>query len=270
MNKKILASVMAFSLLIPNTVFADTVSYNEAVEGVTISGDSVVEEPVINVDVPTSDDIVINPYMIGFKADKDTVSANGKHNPIVSNPHTLTNNGNTPIAISIEAFKVSGGAANEDTGVFPVTVIAGSAAKAKAKSINIYAAFAMSDKTTEIKAADLEAYAYGKLDVAKKKLVKKVVATQDKKAVKKAGSAKYEEDALDGATGKAVVTIDPTKSAYYQILGDVNPNPTKSYKDSTGKKTITENDPWTQADQDSVKVSYKLKLEPQQNTYPTN
>jgi len=263
MNKKILASVMAFSLLIPNTVFADTVSYNEAVEGVTISGDSVVEEPVINVDVPTSDDIVINPYMIGFKEDKDTVSANGKHNPIVSNPHTLTNNGNTPIAISIEAFKVSGGAANEDTGVFPVTVIAGSAAKAKAKSINIYAAFAMGDN---IKATDLEEYAYGKLDAAKKKLVKKVVATQDKKAVKKAGSSIYVEDALDGATGKAVVTIEPTKSAYYQILGDVNPNPTKSYKDSTGKKTITENDPWTQADQDSVKVSYKLKLEPQQNT----
>jgi hypothetical protein len=268
MNKKILASVMAFSLLIPNTVFADTVSYNEAIQGVTISGDSVVEEPIINVDVPTSDDIVINPYMIAFEADKDTVSANGKHNAIVSNPHTLTNNGNTPIAVSIEAFKVSGGDdVDEEKGAFPVTVIAGSAAKAKAKSINIYAAFAMSTTDTAITKADLETYAYGNLDAAKKKLVKKVVATQDKKFTKKTsgGTTTYDTADLDGATGKAVVTIEPTKEAYYQILGDVNPNP--SYTKKEGTKTVTVNDPWTQADQDAVKVSYKLKLEPQQNTY---
>jgi hypothetical protein len=262
MNKKILASVMAFSLLIPTTVFADqTVSYNNAAEGVAVSGNSAVEEADIQIDVPTNDDIVINPYMIKYDDGLD-VSVNGadKHSTIISNPHTLTNNGNTPVAVTIEEFKVSGGDYVEDKNAFNVTVIAGSAAKAKAKSINIYAAFAMGDG---IAATDLEKYADGSLDATKKKLVKKVVATQDKKIVKATTGVTTPD--LDGATGKAVVTIAPTKEAYYQLLGDVNPNPT--YTEKVGNKTVTHVDPWTEADKDAVKVSYKLKFEPQQNTY---
>lgn len=223
----------------------------------TVSGDSTTQAPKIKILVPTDASFVINPYKITVT--NDGVSSNSA---IISPKNVITNESEVPVAVSVESFVVDNGTYDTTTKKYStgVTVMSGSALKAKNKSIYLHMLVGQK-KTTE---ADEDGIYTFEIGTGKK----------DFKDIKATAKINTKGDNAAGGSLKKAIVLGPGKwtgdtystggeAVEYQIVGDVNANPTKV--EGTGKNAKTVADPWTATESDKLKVSYKFTFEPQSN-----
>jgi hypothetical protein len=265
MNKKFIASVLAFTMLVGMSapVMADTVTknYDELTGTFTVSGDGTLQKPNVKITVPTEASFVVNPYKVALG--EEAYSALGvdnadvlkavSGNQIISKTADLVNDSDVNVAVTIEEFKIhAGGDYRKDQkryvgGVvsgnyvngFPITVASGSVAKKKnaVKSIQLSMVL-MADKS------------------ATKKVTIKGVS--DRKADK---NGNITQNA--GVTKKRAIVIPKDKTGSISFTGSVNESPVKFYTTTNAKgKTVkvNEKDDWTSDDE--VSVSYKITLTP--------
>jgi uncharacterized cupredoxin-like copper-binding protein len=260
MNKKFIAGVLALSMVVTSgiPVFAgskvDKLYYDalaKASKNKVVSGTSIVKEPTLEIDVPTSADdklIVINPYNIKFdKAEmKDKLNgADVSGNYVISAVREIKNLEGSDVGVKVQIadFKVGSGKygvkVSDNTVVkqFPVNLVGSSIKNKENKPKSLY----------------LRMILKGDADGGERILKPK----QDHK--KKVGDATI----LDGSTtGKKYVTIAPGKSGSITFDGDVNANPVIKYK-GADKKSHSDPDFWT--GDDNVTISYKLIITPMPN-----
>jgi hypothetical protein len=230
------------------TVFAGsspTIDYKAAAKNAVVSGTSIIQEPTLNIEVPTSADdklIVINPYNIKYDEVDAIERLNGAEisgNYVISALREIKNDksSNISVKVQISDFKVGSGdygvTASDNTVVkqFPVTVVG--------KSVK--------NKENKPKSIFLQMILKGDKDTDKRTLKPK----QDRK--------KNNKPQNGSTTGKKYVTIAPGKSGSIQFEGDVNSNPKLKYK-GADKKSHSDPDFWT--GDDKVNISYKITFTP--------
>lgn len=235
MKKKIFSAVMAMTMVmgLSLSAFADDAVLNDSTKATTgqeITGESDILTPTIKVTVPTSADIVVNPFQL-----KSTISGTDYYDQIVSVPQTIKNESNVGVEVNVEGLKVAvtGAALNETTKKWesPITVMTGTAKSAKTKSIYLYLAVGTDANEKDIKA----------------------VADHDASGKEVAGASLAKAAILEaGDSTPTTVT--------FQIKGDVNANPTKDVLQEDGKTKVTVADPWV--DDDAVTVKFKFTFTP--------
>ncbi len=223
----------------------------------TVSGDSTTQAPKIKIEVPTDASFVINPYKITVT--NDGVSDNSA---IISPKNVITNKSEVPVAVSVEEFVVDNGTYNTTTKKYStgVKVLSGSALKAKDKSIYLHMVIGQK-KTTAADENGVYTYEIG----TGKKEFKDVKATAkiSTKGTPAAGGSVKKAIVLGSGTWSGDNYSSGGEAVEYQIVGDVNANPTKVEGEGKNKKTVA--DPWTATESDKLKVSYKFTFEPQSN-----
>lgn len=99
--KRFLATATALSLLVGTTCFAAddaTIgSIGDAAEGTAVEVSGSVEVPTISITVPTTADIVINPYQMSVTPD----GAEASTNAIICPEYTITNESNVAVAVNV-------------------------------------------------------------------------------------------------------------------------------------------------------------------------
>ncbi len=237
MKKKFLAFVLSGAMLMGSaiTAFADvsggdvsggdvsggnTLNTAEtAAEGQEITGTTTVNLPTIEIIVPTTANIVLNPFQLSY-TDADGAEST---NQVISAVQTITNKSNVGVAVNVVDLKA--------VPTSNVKVATGSAAKLTDKSIFLYLAV-----------ADTEANlgtAYDKTKKDNQVIIPGVAADATKGAVDK-------EEMVILAAGNETAT-----TAKFTIGGDMVANPTKK---NDSKELVS--DPWTASD--GVTVSFKF------------
>lgn len=104
MKRKLLALTLAMTTLVGSTMMvsaADITDAEGAATGQEITGESEMSLPVIKVTVPTTADIVINPFQLSY--DKDGVTGNSQ---IISAEQEITNESNVAVAVNVSDLQV--------------------------------------------------------------------------------------------------------------------------------------------------------------------
>lgn len=100
MKKKLAALVLAVTMVMGTglTVCAETISdMAGAAEGQTITGDATLNLPTIKVTVPTTADIVINPFQMVYTDSEDNKSSD----QIICVPQDIVNESNVAVAVNV-------------------------------------------------------------------------------------------------------------------------------------------------------------------------
>jgi hypothetical protein len=234
MTKKIISAVLAAAMTVTSfsMVMAAPAALNTmegAGTGAEVSGTSTTNLPVINITVPTTAALVVNPFQMAY--DQDGVKGSDQ---IVSVKQDITSESNVALAVNVSALKATPA---EGSGI---TIMTGTAAKATAKSAYVALAIGDASGTDALKTtyADIQAQ------------------VKDKKAVLVAAK----NDANGASLANAYVIpakTDAVQKASFILTGDVNANPTK--KDTDGKTVIA--DPWKASD--TIAVGFKFTFTPQ-------
>jgi phosphotransferase system HPr-like phosphotransfer protein len=269
-TKRFIAGLLTAAMVIGTFTFVSATELDGTGDNgyeATVSGDSVTSTPKIKIVVPTDAKFIINPYKIDYKSEDGSISGNMA---IVSAKNTVINKSEVPVAVSVEELVVDNGNYDKDAKAYDskITVMSGSARKAKAKSINLFMRMA-TNKEAAVKVDGIDTFKLP-ADLTKtpaKGTVKDIKATAkyttkfDKNGqnVKAAGGSLKNAIVLGAGTWENDAYVDGTGQAVeYILMGDVNANPTKV---DENKKTVP--DPWTAADDGNLKVSYKFTFEPQ-------
>lgn len=237
MKKKIFSAVMAMTMVMGlslSAFAADPATLDDptkATTGQDITGQSSILTPTISITVPTTADIVVNPFQL-----KSTIDETDYYDQIVSIPQEISNASNVGVEVNVEGLKVTvdGASLNATTKKWesPITVMTGTAKSAKTKSIYLYLAVGTDANEKDIKA----------------------VADHDASGKEVAGASLAKAAILEAGTAE-----NPKKVAF-QVKGDVNANPTKEVLQADGKTKLTVADPWVSTDK--VTVSFKFTFTP--------
>jgi hypothetical protein len=243
MNKKFIASVLTISMLMGLSVPAmagseGSIDWDDGKISFEISGNSIVKEPTIELNLPTNDQFVLNPFRIDAQVLEQSVSGQ-----VVGAVHELHNSGNVDVKIEVTSFVATPNQGyNADKKGFPIA-IATSPVKAKdwAKSKTAYICLQMSNDKKVVDADDVPTRG-----------VAKAVCSFDKNnkaidAAKKGGKL----------VGTNAMTIKQGEEGFYRIKGNVNENP----KQLGGK--ADDHDVWKGTDE--IAISYKLVFTPVKN-----
>lgn len=143
MKKKILAAALAMTMVLGGSVSAlasddratvDENSITNGVYGAELEIESVVNTPTIELKVPTSFKVGINPYKMEYNADKpEDAAAEKSTNQIVCAEQTITNNSNVPVAVNVAEL-----GATVATPSKAVLAAAAPTAAVKTKSVFLY------------------------------------------------------------------------------------------------------------------------------------
>lgn len=234
MKKKLLSLALVSAMVLGSTITASAEGNINtpalAGSGQEITGSSTVKTPTIDITVPTTAEVVINPYKM-----KATIDEKDYTDQIATVPQEIENSSDVKVAVNVENLK-----AVPTSGV----AISSSSLASKtsgAKSVFLY----------------LEVVAGGK-DAAQFK------GSYDSKTMLAcpAAAAGLEEEKIKAVSKAAIITLDEkngaTTKASFKMGGDVIANPTKVNDDKT-----TSADPWT-AD-DNISFSFKFTFTPQIN-----
>lgn len=106
MKRKLLALTLAMTTLVGSTMMvsaADITDAEGAATGQEITGGSEMSLPVINVTVPTTADIVINPYQLSYKDLDAGITGNSQ---IISAEQEIVNKSNVAVAVNVSDLQV--------------------------------------------------------------------------------------------------------------------------------------------------------------------
>lgn len=127
MKKKLLALVLAGIMTFgaSMTTFAADASVTDSTTETAVTGTGLVNLPTIKITVPTTFNIVLNPYQIAYEVDGETYKTQ-----IVTVPQLITNESDVAVAVNIKEFTATPGG---ETKVLPKAV-----GKATDKSVYLY------------------------------------------------------------------------------------------------------------------------------------
>lgn len=104
MKKKLialaLAGVMTFGTSL--TAFAADAEVTDTATETTVTGTGSMNVPTIKVTVPTSFNVVLNPYQIAYEVDSESYKTQ-----IVTVPQLITNESNVAVAVNVKEFKAT-------------------------------------------------------------------------------------------------------------------------------------------------------------------
>lgn len=232
-RRKLMAAALATTLVLSSSVlaFADDQNITDIAglaTGKEITGTSTVNSPTINVTVPASADIIINPFKMEYTNDSITTPNKSQ---VISAEQSIKNESDVAVAVNVAELK-----AEPSEGVTLATTST-SGGKVTAKTAFMY-----------LEVVDKNATFAEKYDAkAATQMAIPGIAASDTKT--------------KAASKTNIITLgkkaDATAEAKFKIGGDVVANPTKI--DTSSKATI--DDPWTSSDTISVKL--KLTFTPQ-------
>lgn len=112
MKKKILAAALAMTMVLGSSTSAlatptTTAAPTDGIYGADVSIDSSVKVPVINISVPTTVKIGINPYEMNYNPEDPTDTSATLNNQIVCADQEITNESDVPIEVNIEELKAT-------------------------------------------------------------------------------------------------------------------------------------------------------------------
>lgn len=232
MKRKLLALTLAMTTLMSTSmmVSADTLDDPDLLSGgQEVTGEAEVNLPILNVTVPTTANIVINPYKLEYTDD----AGNKSTNQVVSAEQEIVNKSNVAVAINVADLRVSSKA--ED-----ITIATASTAKETAKAAFLYLEVIDANKD-DAKFED----AYNKSSA--NQIVIPYVADDDTKTKKGAKDAIVTLAAGDATEQKAK----------FKIGGEVVANPTTTDKET---KVVTST-PWLEDDE--INIAFKFTFTPQ-------
>jgi len=264
-TKKLIAGLLTAAMVIgtftfvsaePTTITEDSENYSASV-----SGNASTSTPKIKIEVPTDASFVVNPYKIQYESTDGTISGN---DAIVSAKNVITNKSEVPVMVSVEGLVVDNGTYADKKYSSGITVMSGSARKAKNKSIYLFMRMA-SDKNTAVEDDEtkVETFKIPEGDKPAKGSVKDIKATAKitTKGQPAAGGSLKNAIKLGAGTWDGDTYKEGGQAVEFTLMGDVNANPTKvEQKDG---KNVTVADPWKATDDAKLKVSYKFTFEPQ-------
>lgn len=246
MKKKVVALLLSATMVMGMgvTVCASSIDSVEALAtGGEVTGSGTVELPTIDVTVPTTADIVLNPYQLIYDVDGEDGDETAQ-SQIISVEQEISSNSDVSLVVNVEDLK-----AISDTVALSTTALTGG--KTVTKSAFLY---------LEVVAPNEEGvYAFAEAYNAKTGTNQLVVPKVD--SAETAGSSKTAVATL--AANDSESEDDDTKVAF-KFLGDTVVNPTKLKEGSTREY---EQDPWT--DTDALSVSMKFTFTPQMNVIET-
>ncbi|MCI8371867.1 MAG: hypothetical protein HFI75_05645 [Lachnospiraceae bacterium] len=236
MKKKVLVSALTMAMVLDSsfsTFAAGSIDdMTKAAAGQDVVGDSTVQEPVIDVDVPTDANFAINPFGVVYTDTSVTPSVTS--DAVIYSPvRQIQSNSNVDIAVNVSELK-----AESSTVTMASKDIT---AKDTAKSVFLYMDMVVSGEGVLADQYDSR---------SSNQLVIPQVGGSDSKAK----PASKSNAALLKANDDTNANDD--SFALFKISGSAVANPTKTNSD----KTIT-NDPWSTSD--AVKVTIKFTFTPQ-------
>lgn len=233
MKKKVVALLLSATMVMgmAMSVGASSITDMEgAGSGSEVTGDSTMNLPIINIDVPTTANIVLNPFQLTYTSDDLDGTAVEDNAQVISAEQEIKSNSNVDIAVNIEDLK-----ATPSDGV---TIATKSVADGKTttKSAFLY---------LEVVGSDAE---FGET----------YASTNASQVI-----VPLAVDGKIGTTKSAIVTLakndteetDDDTSAKFKICGDLVANPTV-----TENKVVTAA-PWTESD--TISVAFKFTFTPQ-------
>lgn len=237
MKKRLAALALAATMVVGSglTVCASSASISDmagAAAGQEITGDASMNLPTISVTVPTTANIVINPFQMDYKFDRDDENEQPKNNQIICAPQDIVNESDVAIAVNVAELT----AKNVSDGILISTT-------------------ALTDKTTT-----KSAFLYVEVKEDGKEFAAKYDAKSTNQVVVpyvKDGDTKTKKGAKDAVVvlGAKPEDGDGTK-AQFTINGAVVANPTKVNEDKTVSPA-----PWLASD--TLTVSFKFTFTPQ-------
>lgn len=233
MKKKLLALVLATVMTFgaSMTVFAADTSVTDITTAAEVEGEATVKTPTIKVTVPSSINVVLNPFQIAHTFSDDTTVYK---NQVISVPVEISSASNVALAVNVSDLKAY------PTDQYSKAVLASKSVaggKITTKSVYLY--------LEVVKGAASTAKFSGSGLVP--------AATTEAEADNATGTKQDAIITLDAATPGATADADPTPSvATFKVGGDMVANPVK--EDGSA-------DPWTT--DDKVSISFKFTFTPQ-------
>lgn len=232
MKRKLLALTLAITTLMSTSMMVSAGSLENSASlstGQEVTGESTVGLPTIKVTVPTTADIVINPYKINYNDADAGITGNSQ---IVSAEQEISNESDVAVAVNVSDLQVT----NISEGI---TITTASTAKETSKAAFLY---------LEVIDAMESGAAFADAFNAKstQQLAIPYIASGDTKTKK--------------ASKDAIVTLkagnETPQKAKFKIGGDVVANPVTTNSDKTTTQT-----PWTE--DDSIQIGFKFTFTPQ-------
>lgn len=212
MKRKLLALTLAMTTLVGSTMMASAAEISDAegaAAGQEVTGESEITLPEIKVTVPTTADIVINPFQLSYDSG-DGVTGSSQ---IISVEQEIKNESNVAVAVNVSDLQVT----DASEGISIVTTALTSKNTEKA-------AFLYLEVTDGDKCADAYSKAANQIAIPKPDGAKVVAASKE-----------------------AIVTLaagdEAATTAKFKIGGNVVANPVKVNENKT-----TESAPWVNTD----------------------
>lgn len=232
MKKKLLSLVLVSAMVLGSAITASATSSITDMAGTgtgtDVTGTSTVKVPTINITVPTSAAVVINPYKMTAQVGSDEINAQ-----IATVPQEITNASDVKVAVNVENLKA-----------VPSEGVAVSATSLATKTTGAKSVFLFLEMQPGAKD---DAVFTEKYDAKAAMLACPAAA---------AGTA---EEKIKGTSKAAIITLDEkdgtTTKASFKMGGDVIANPTKL------DNKVTVADPWTSTD--TVTFQFKFTFTPQ-------
>lgn len=237
-RRKLLTVALATTLALSSSVlaFADDQTISDVAglaSGQAVTVNSEVKDPTIEVTVPSSAKVVINPY----KATYEDENSEQQNKQVVTAAQTITNNSDVGVAVNVEELK----AVPSEGVTISATSVGGAKSSVTTKSAFLYLEMVggKSDKTDFAAAYDAKS--------ANQLVIPGI----------KADDSKTQPASKDSMVILGSKTETGKNTAKFQITGDVVAIPTKV--DTDTKKTVK--DLWGTSD--TINVTFKLTFTPQ-------
>lgn len=246
MKKKIVALLLSATMVMGMgvTVCATDI---DSVEGLAaggeVTGSGTVELPTIDVTVPTTADIVLNPYQIIYDVDGEEGDVTAQ-NQIISATQEIISDSDVDLAVNVVDLKAT-------SATIALNTAAVTGGKVVAKSAFLYLEVVAPNEEGEYVFAEKYDAKLGTNQL----VVPKVATAED------AGSSKT---AVATLAANVNGTPDDDAKVAFKFLGDVVVNPTKPDPDNS---KVQISDPWTVSD--ALSVSMKFTFTPQMNAIET-
>lgn len=246
MKKKLLTLILASTMLVGATLTVNAEEIADsaaAAEGSEITGSSTVNLPTIKITVPTTADIIINPYQMTYEDEDAGITGNSQ---IISAEQEIESLSNVAVAVNVKDLTTTGvtDGINIETAALTNKVVT--------KSAFLY--------LEVVNAEENGSYAFA--DAYNKSSTSQIIIPNSE-----ALDAKGKE--IEAASKDAIVVLaasdetTPTTAAF-KINGSVVANPVV-VDEETDEKTAA---PWTDAD--SIGISFKFTFSPQVVETTTN
>lgn len=239
MKKKVLSFILASAMLVGSalTVCAEDITDSAtAAEGTEITGSSTVNLPTIQITVPTTADIIINPYQMTYKDDDTGIEASSQ---IISAEQKIESLSDVAVAVNVKELTTT----NVTDGITIESAALTSKIVAKSAFLYLEVVNANADGT------------YTFADTYNKSAATQVIIPNSEATDSKGKEiAKASKDSI--VVLAAAADENTPSTAAFKINGNVVANPVKT--DGTGEEV---GDPWTASD--SIGISFKFTFSPQ-------